>query len=69
MDSRRGDPSQTKAPFKGSHSKGGRDKGYKNYSATKEGSSAASTSKEGKGWDKHKNFKPKTNCFQCDGPH
>ena len=47
MDFRRGDPSQTKAPFKGSHAKGGGDKGYKNYSAAKEGLSATSTNKEG----------------------
>ena len=69
MDFRREDLSQTKVPVKGSHDKGGGDKGYKNYSATKEGSNAASTRKEGKGWDKHKDFKPKTNCFLCDGPH
>ena len=69
VDFRRGDSSKTKPPFKGSHVKGGGDKGYKSYNASKEGSSAASTSKEGKGRDKHKAFKPKTNCFLCDGPH
>ena len=69
MDFRREDPSQTNVPIKGSHAKGGGDKGNKNYSATKEGSGAASTRKEGKGWDKHKDFKRKTNCFLCDGTH
>ena len=69
VDSRRGDSSKTKPPFKGSHAKGGGDKGYKSHGATKEGSSAASTSKDGKGWDKCKEFKPKTSCFLCDGPH
>ena len=39
MDFRRGDSSQTKPSFKGSHAKGGGDKECKNYSATKEGSS------------------------------
>ena len=47
----RGDSSKIKPPFKGSHAKGG---GYKSYNSTKEGSSAAYTSKEGKGRDKHK---------------
>ena len=68
MDFRRGDSSQEKPPFKGSHAKGGGDKGYKSYNA-KEGSSAASTSREGKSGDRRRDFKPKTNCFLCDGPH
>ena len=46
MDFRRGDSSQAKPPFKGSHAKGGGDRGYKNNNATKEGSNAASTSRE-----------------------
>ena len=65
----RGDSSKTKSPFKDSHAKGGGDKIYKSYNAAKEGSSAASTSKEGKGRDKRKEFKPKTNCFLCNGPY
>ena len=68
MDIRRGDSSQAKPPFKGSHAKGGGDKGYKSNNA-KEGSSAASTSREGKSGDMRRDFKPKTNCFLCDGPH
>ena len=68
MDFRRGDSSQAKPPFKCSHAKGGGDKGYKSYNA-KEGSSAASTSREGKSGDRRRDFKPKTNCFLCDGPH
>ena len=68
MDFRRGDPSKTKSLFKGSHAKGEGDKGYKSYNVAKEGSSAASTSKY-KGRDKRKEFKPKTSCFLCDGPH
>ena len=68
MDFRRGDSSQAKPPFKGSQAKGGGDKGYKSYNA-KEGSSAASTSREGKSRDWHKDFKPKNKCFLCDGPH
>ena len=68
MDFRRGDSSQTKPSFKGSHAKGGGDKGYKSYNG-KEGSSAASTNKEGKSGDRRRDFKPKTNCFLCDGPH
>ena len=68
MDFRRGDSSQAKPPFKGSHAKGGGDKGYKSYNA-KEGSIAASTSREGKGGDQRRDFKPKTNCFLCDEPH
>ena len=68
MDFQREDSSQTKPSFKGSHAKGGGDKGYKSYNA-KEGSSAASTSREGKGGDRRRDFKPKTNCFLCDGPH
>ena len=68
MDFRRGDSSQAKPPFKGSHAKGGGDKGYKSYNA-KEGSIAASTSREGKGGDRRRDFKPKTNCFLCDEPH
>ena len=65
----RGDSSKTKPPFKGSRAKGGGDKGYKSHGATKEGSSVASTSKDGKGWDKRKEFKPKTSFSLCDGPH
>ena len=68
MDFRRGDSSQTKPSFKGSHVKGGADKGYKSYNA-KEGSSAASTNKEGKSGDRRRDFKPKINYFLCDGPH
>ena len=68
MDFRRGDSSQTKPSFKGSHAKGGGDKGYKSYNA-KEGSSAASTNKKGKSRDRRRDFKPKTNFFLCDGPH
>ena len=67
MDFRRGDSSQPKTSFKGSHAKGGGDKGYKSHN-TKEGSSAASI-KEGKSGDRCRDFKPKTNCFLCDGPH
>ena len=68
MDFRRGDSSQTKPSFKGSHAKGGGDKGYKSYIA-REGSSATFTNKEGKSGDKRRDFKPKTNYFLCDGPH
>ena len=68
MDFRREDSSQTKPSFKGSHAKGGGDKGSKSYNA-KEGSCAASTTKEGKSRDRRRDFKPKTNCFLCDGPH
>ena len=50
----------------GSHARGGGDRGYKN---NKEGSNAAFTSREGKSGDRHRDFKPKTNCFLCDGPH
>ena len=59
MDFRRGDSFQTKQSFKGSHAKGGGDKGYKSYNANKEGKSG----------DRRRDFKPKTNCFPCDGPH
>ena len=69
MDFRRGDSSQAKPPFKGSHATGGGDRGYKNNNATKEGSNEASTSREGKSGDKRRDFKPRTNCFLCDGPH
>ena len=69
MDFQRGDSSQAKPPFKGSHAEGGGDKGYKNNNATKEGSNAASISREGKSGDRRRDFKPKTNCFLCDGPH
>ena len=65
----RGDSFKTKPPFKGSHAKSGGDKGYKSYNYAKEGSSEASTSKEGEGRDKHKEFKPKTSRFLCDDPH
>ena len=68
MDFRRGDSSQAKPLFKGSNAKGGGDKGYKSYNA-KEGSSAASTSREGKSGDWRRDFKPKNKCFLCDGPH
>ena len=44
MDFRRGESSLTKPSFKGSHAKGGGDKGYKSYNA-KEGSSATSINK------------------------
>ena len=64
MDFRRGDSSQAKPPFKGSYAKGGGDRGYKNNNATKEGSNTASTSR-----DRRRDFKPKNNCFLCDGPH
>ena len=67
VDFQRGDYSKTKPPFKGSHAKGGGDKGYKRYNAENEGSSAASTKKD-KGRDKPKEFKPKTSCFLCDRP-
>ena len=66
MDFRRGDSSQEKPPFKGSDVKGGGDRGYKN---NKEGSNAASASREGKSGVRRRDFKPKTNCFLCDGPH
>ena len=68
MDFRRGDSSHPKTSFKGIHAKGGGDKGYKSHN-TKEGSSAASIKKEGKSGDRRRDFKPKTNCFLCDGPH
>ncbi|RVW57489.1 Formin-like protein 6 [Vitis vinifera] len=35
----------------------------------KEGSSKGPSGKDGKGKDKRKEFKPRTNCFLCDGPH
>ena len=38
VDFRRGESSKTKPPFKGSHAKGGGDKGYKSHGSTKEGS-------------------------------
>ena len=69
MDFRRGDSSQEKPPSKGSHAKSGGERGYKNNNATKEGSNAASTRRDGQGRDRHKDFKPRTNCFLCDGPH
>ena len=69
MDFRSGDSFQAKPPFKGSHAKGGGDRGYKNNNATKEGSNAASISREGKSGDRRRDFKLKTNCFLCDGPH
>ena len=65
----RGDSSQAKPPFKGSHATGGGDRGYQNNNAIKEGSNAASTSREGKSGDKRRDLKPRTNCFLCDGPH
>ena len=68
MDFRRGDSSQAKPPFKGSLAKGRGDKGYKSYNA-KEGSNAASTSREGNSGDWRRDFKPKNKCFLCDGPH
>ena len=68
MDFRRGDSSQPKTSFKGSHAKGGGDKGYKSHNS-KEGSSAAFINKERKSGDRRRDFKPKTNCFLCDGPH
>ena len=66
---RRGDSSQEKPPFKGSHAKSGGDRGYKNNNATKEGSNEASANRDGKGRDRRRDFKPRTNCFLCDGPH
>ena len=63
------DYSKSKPSFKSSHAKGGGDKGYKNHGDGKEESSAASTSKEDKGRDKLKEFKPRTNHFLCNGPH
>ena len=56
---RRGDSSHEKPPFKGSHAKSGGDRGYKNNNATKEGSNAASTSRDGKSGDKRRDFKPR----------
>ena len=50
MDFRRGDSSQEKPPPKGSHAKGGGDRLYKND--IKEGSIAASTSRDDKGGDR-----------------
>ena len=67
MDFRRGDSSQAKPPSKGGHAKGGGDRWYKND--TKEGSNTASTSRDDKGGDRRRDFKPRTNCFLCDGPH
>ena len=67
MDFRRGDSSQAKPPSKGGNAKGGGDKWYKND--TKEGSNAASTSRDDKGGDRRRDFKPRSNCFLCDGPH
>ena len=67
MDFRRGDSSQAKPPSKGGHAKGGGDRWYKND--IKEGFSAASTSRDDKGGDRRRDFKPRTNCFLCDGPH
>ena len=49
MDFRRGDSSQAKPPSKGGHAKGGGDRWYRND--TKEGSNAASTSRDDKGGD------------------
>ena len=68
MDFRRGDSSQAKPPFKSSHATSGGDRGYKNNN-NKEGSSAASTCREGKSGDKRRDFKPRNNCFLCDGQH
>ena len=67
MDFRTGDSSQAKPPSKGGNAKGGGDRWYKND--TKEGSNAASTSRDDKGGDRRRDFKPRTNCFLCDGPH
>ena len=67
MDFQRGDSSQAKPPSKGGHAKGGGDRWYKKD--TKEGSNAASTSRDDKGGDRRRDFKPRTNCFLCDGPH
>ena len=67
MDFRRGDSSQAKSPSKGGHAKGGGGRWYKND--TKEGSNAASTSRDDKGGERRRDFKPMTNCFLCDGPH
>ena len=67
MDFRRGDSSQAKPPSKGGHAKGGGDRWYEND--IKEGFSAASTSRDDKGGDRRRDFKPRTNCFLCDGPH
>ena len=50
MDFRRGDSSQAKPPSKGGHAKGGGDRWYRND--TKEGSNAASTSRDDKGGDR-----------------
>ena len=54
VDFESGDSSKTKPQFKGSHTKGGGDKGYKSYNAIKEGLSVASTRKDGNGQYKHK---------------
>ena len=69
MDFRRGDSSQAKPSFKGSNAKDGGDRWHKNNNVTKEGSNAVATSREGKSGDWRRNFKPKNNCFFCDGPH
>ena len=68
MDFRRGDSSQAKPPSKGGNATGGGDRGHRSNN-TKKGSSAASTSREGKSGDKRRDFKPRNNCFLCDGPH
>ena len=67
MDFRRGDSSQAKPLSKGGHAKGGGDRWYKNDA--KEGSNAASTSRDDKGGDRRRDFKPRSNFFLCDGPH
>ncbi|RVW66305.1 Transposon Ty3-I Gag-Pol polyprotein [Vitis vinifera] len=60
--------SKPKPQSKGNHAKGGGDKGSQGY-PSKEGSSKGPSGKDDKGKDKWKEFKPKTNCFLCDGPH
>ena len=67
MDFRRGDSSQAKPPSKGGNAKGGGDRWNKND--TKEGSNTASTSRDDKGGNRRRDFKPRSNCFLCDGPH
>ena len=68
MEYKRGDFSKPKPQSKVNHAKGGKDKGSRGYTP-KERSSKTLGGKDGKGKDKRKEFKPRTNCFLCDGPH
>ena len=68
VDYRRGDSSKPKPPSKGNQAKGGGDKRSQGHTP-KERSSKGPSGKDGKGKDKRKEFKARTNCFLCDGPH